>query len=59
MPEQHSPVTVGMGGCLLPPRFLTVCAVNAQTCLNCYREITIKNNKRKRIGKCFIISETN
>ncbi len=29
----HPPVKYG---CSLPPHFLTVCAVNAQACLNCY-----------------------
>lgn len=28
-----------MGACLLPPRFLTVCTVNAQTCPGCYDKI--------------------
>ena len=32
----HDKSPSARGGCLLPPRFLTVCAVNAQTCLNCY-----------------------
>ncbi len=34
----HSPMKIASrwGECLLPVRFLTVCAVNAQTWLNCY-----------------------
>ncbi len=35
----HPPIKIATrwGGCLPPPRILTVCAVNAQTCLNCYK----------------------
>ena len=33
----HDKSPSARGGCLLPPRFLTVCAMNAQTCLNCYQ----------------------
>ncbi len=33
----HYKSPAARGGCVLPPRFHTVCAVNAQTCLNCYK----------------------